>query len=727
VGRRAARAPLHAHASNPPQSLWGPLEIDFAPFARGVPALKRPQSIGSGALFLNRHLAATLTTSAGGAAPLVAHLVSLTLDGTPVMLNARAAGSPAALSRSLARAGAWLASLPPDTPTPHARLESMGFLPGWGATAGRSVDTMNLLADVLEAADPDRLADFLARVPSITRVALVSVHGWFAQAGVLGRPDTGGQVVYVLDKVRALERAMASRLAAAGVSMRPRVVVLTRLIPDAEGTTCDVPVERVAGTEGAVILRVPFRKADGGVLQSFVPRFSVWPYLERFAADAATALEAELGGPPALVVGNYVDGSLVAALLSARFDATQLSVAHALELTKYPQMATRWNAPEFEGMHPDVHVTADLLSMARADCIVTSTFQEIAGKSAAVTASSLEVPGQYESFSSLTLPGLYRVTHGVDVFDPRFNIVSPGVDASVYFPASESDRRLVDLQPGIHDMLFGTEQASLARGTISPDRAHLPIVFSIGRLDSVKNMHGLASWYADCARLRKVANLVIVSGEVETDRIAAADADARSCAAVMHSIFDSLGGCARWVRGQSNPTRNGELYRVIADTGGAGSIFVLPSTYEALGLVTLEAMSSGLPPFVTIHGGAAEVVKDGVSGFHIDPFHGAAAADCMASFIEASAADPSSWAAVSAAAKARIQARYTWPIYAERLLSLAKVSTFWRSLTVEASAPRRAYQAALYHLLLRPRMALVPRSAEEREEAEGEGGGGKGG
>ena len=42
-----------------------------------------------------------------------------------------------------------------------------------------------------------------------------------------------------------------------------------------------------------------------------------------------------------------------------------------------------------------------------------------------------------------------------------------------------------------------------------------------------------------------------VTGEVETARLAAADADARSCAAVMHSIFDSLGGCARWVRGQS--------------------------------------------------------------------------------------------------------------------------------------------------------------------------------
>lgn len=329
-----------------PPSLFGPLELDFAPFARGVPALTRPQSIGSGALFLNRHLAATLATGGGGAAPLVAHLAALTLDGTPVMLNQRAVGSPEALSRALARASAWLAALPAEAPTAplHARLESMGFLPGWGATAGRAVDTMNLLADVLEAADPDRLASFLARVPSITRVALVSPHGWFAQAGVLGRADTGGQVVYVLDQVKALERAMTARLAAAGVAVQPRVVILTRLIPDATGTTCDVPVERVAGTEAAVILRVPFRKADGAVLRSFVPRFAVWPYLERFAADAAAALEAELGGVPQLCVGNYSDGNLVAALLSARFDCTQIAIAHALEMTKYPGMSSRWDS-----------------------------------------------------------------------------------------------------------------------------------------------------------------------------------------------------------------------------------------------------------------------------------------------------------------------------------------------------------------------------------------------
>ena len=43
----------------------------------------------------------------------------------------------------------------------------------------------------------------------------------------------------------------------------------------------------------------------------------------------------------------------------------------------------------------------------------------------------------------------------------------------------------------------------------------LPIIFSMARLDRVKNLTGLAEWYGRCERLRKVANLVIVGGVVD--------------------------------------------------------------------------------------------------------------------------------------------------------------------------------------------------------------------
>jgi sucrose synthase len=67
------------------------------------------------------------------------------------------------------------------------------------------------------------------------------------------------------------------------------------------------------------------------------------------------------------------------------------------------------------------------------------------------------------------------------VFDPRFNIVSPGADASVYFAYDEADRRVTALQAGLEEMVWGGEQAPLARGTIKRDGK--PLLFAMGRND----------------------------------------------------------------------------------------------------------------------------------------------------------------------------------------------------------------------------------------------------
>lgn len=47
-----------------------------------------------------------------------------------------------------------------------------------------------------------------------------------------------------------------------------------------------------------------------------------------------------------------------------------------------------------------------------------------------------------------------------------------------------------------------------------------------------------------------------------------------------------------------------------------------PALYEAFGLTVVEAMTCGLPTFATCNGGPSEIIKNGKSGFHIDPYHG---------------------------------------------------------------------------------------------------------
>ncbi len=48
-------------------------------------------------------------------------------------------------------------------------------------------------------------------------------------------------------------------------------------------------------------------------------------------------------------------------------------------------------------------------------------------------------------------------------------------------------------------------------------------------------------------------------------------------------------------------------------------VLVVPSTYEGFGIVYLEAMNFGLPAIGTTHGGASEIITDGVTGRLVPP------------------------------------------------------------------------------------------------------------
>lgn len=78
-----------------------------------------------------------------------------------------------------------------------------------------------------------------------------------------------------------------------------------------------------------------------------------------------------------------------------------------------------------------------------------------------------------------------------------------------------------------------------------------------------------------------------------------------------------------------------------------GSLWFQPALYEAFGLTVVEAMTCGLPTFATVHGGPAEIIVDGISGFHIDPYKGDEAAEHIADFFEKCKEDPSHWDRIS--------------------------------------------------------------------------------
>jgi len=578
-------------------------------------------------------------------------------------------------------------------------LYDMGFERGWGRDAAKTKEQIRLLLDILQAPDAESLEAFLGHLPMVMNVVIMSPHGYFGQSNVLGLPDTGGQVVYILDQVRALEQELRRRLHEQGLpEVIPKVIVVTRLIPEARGNTCNQRIERIHGTEFAYILRIPFRDNDGKVLRKWVSRFDLWPYLERFTLDVQREVLAEMGQPD-LIIGNYSDGNLVASLLAHRMFVTQCNIAHALEKTKYQDADINW-----EKMDPTYHFscqfTADLIAMNHADFIITSTYQEIAGNDTLV--------GQYESMKAFTMPGLYRVVAGIDVYDPKFNIVSPGADSDIYFPYSATERRLTSLHSGLNELVYGTSEEPTAIGVLKDHSK--PILFTMARLDRVKNLTGLVEWYAQSSRLRGLVNLVVVGGVINPedtgDREESAECEKMHQLIKDYDLKDSL----RWIVAQKNRVINGELYRFVADTRGA---FVQPALYEAFGLTVIEAMTCGLPTFATCNGGPSEIIKHGKSGFHINPYHGAAAADLMADFFERCAGDPAYWERISKQGLERIYSRYTWEIYAKRLLTLSSVYGFWKHVSNLERSETKRYLEMLYVLRLRPLIEKVPLTVDD--------------
>ena len=670
------------------------LEIDFSPFERDFPKMTQTRSIGHGVEFLNRKFSSRLGHDLSqGDKLLFSFLKVHGYQDKPFMINS-SIPDVHALRRALSRSLEFLEKKPNELQWPELEndLRAMGFEPGWGRTITGIRESMLLLADLLEAPDHQNLEKFLGRIPMIFNIAVLSPHGYFGQGNVLGLPDTGGQVVYILDQVRALEREMKKRIYNQGLDIQPQIMIITRLIPDAGETMCNIPEEHVHGTDNVYILRIPFRDSNSAIIPHWISRFEVWPFLERFSREAETTILARLGRSPDLIIGNYSDGNLAAYLIAQSLGVTQCTIAHALEKTKYLYSALYWQDME-DQYHFSCQFTADLIGMNSADFIITSTYQEIAG--------SADVVGQYESYGSFSMPGLQRVLHGIDVYDPKFNIVSPGADDNTYFSVTEKERRLYSLHEELEQLIYGEEKGE-CRGVFRGRKK--PIIFSMARLDHIKNLAGLVQWFGENEHLQNLTNLLIIGGTVNPDN--SADSEEREQVIRIHELIDqyNLSDKVRWLGIRLDKNLSGELYRCIADTKGA---FVQPAFFEAFGLTVIEAMVSGLPTFATCYGGPLEIIENNISGFHIDPNHGEQASQILVDFFEQCKTNPAYWQKISEGAQQRVEERYTWKRYAKRLLSLTCIYGFWKFATNLERDETNRYLEMFYHLQFRPRAEKI--------------------
>ena len=667
------------------------LTLNFSTFYDKFPSVRESKSIGRGVEYLNRYLSSTMFTQPQKLSQAMYDFLFVHKHNSEQLILNEKIDSPEKLDVAMDRAIALLKKKDEDVEYTEVKkdLQNLGFETGLGSTTGEILSNLNHLDSLLASPDHIALKEFLSKVPMIFNILIVSPHGYFGQKDVLGKPDTGGQVVYILDQVRALEKEMIHSLTNAGVKANPKIIILSRLIPNTEDTTCNQRLEKVNETKNVWILRVPFRSLHEENTDNWISRFEIWPYLEHFAEDSYKELLKEFGTRPDLVIGNYSDGNLVATILAKKFGVTQCNVAHALEKSKYLYSALYWAEME-QQYHFSTQFTADLLSMNAADFIITSTYQEIAGREDSI--------GQYESYVNFTMPGLYRVAGGINIFHPKFNILPPGVNTEIFFPYSEKERRDKEVTKDIHTRIYNGSSPIPGIGKLK--NKDLPIIFSMARLDKIKNLTSLVKWYGENEELKKLANLLIVAGKISVEE--SSDDEEKEQIELMHSYMGNynLYENVRWLEGDADRKRVPEFYRVIADTKG---VFVQPASFEGFGLTVIEAMRSGLPTFATQYGGPLEIIEDEKSGFHIDPVAGESVSKKLVEFFNRCKKEKNYWEKISKAGIKRVDTTFNWELYAKNLLSLAKIYGFWKFTSNIEMTEMNSYLDLMYHTLYKPR------------------------
>ncbi|HUF76970.1 MAG TPA: HAD-IIB family hydrolase [Longimicrobiales bacterium] len=287
-------------------------------------------------------------------------------------------------------------------------------------------------------------------------VLSLSIHGLVrAQDIELGRdPDTGGQILYVVDQAKALV-----------THGQARVQVVTRQVIDKR--LDDVYAEpREEICPGARIVRIPFGP------RRYLRKESLWPHLDSMV-DQLTRHVRATERVPDVVHGHYADAGYVGAQLAKILGIPFVFTGHSLGRVKRERLLAGGQDAETidERFHFTRRIEAEEQALETAAAVITSTRQEVGE--------------QYE---------------GYDHYRPdRMHVIPPGLDLSRYAPPTERP----DAPP---------IAAELERFLAHPER---PILLAIARPDERKNFIGLVEAYARTPDLRDTANLVLVMGNRE--------------------------------------------------------------------------------------------------------------------------------------------------------------------------------------------------------------------
>lgn len=193
---------------------------------------------------------------------------------------------------------------------------------------------------------------------------------------------------------------------------------------------------------------------------------------------------------------------------------------------------------------------------------------------------------QCDLLVATTPPQLDMMVEDYDVVPDRVSMIPPGYDDNRFFPVSDASRQMIRKRFGFKG----------------------PTVVALGRLATNKGYDLLVDAFAVMAERIPEARLRLAVGGEQMGK-----GEKRILAELKAKVRELKLG-RKVIFGSFVPDED------LADYYRAADLFVLSSRYEPFGMTAIEAMATGTPTVVTVHGGLYRALTFGRHALFADPF-----------------------------------------------------------------------------------------------------------
>ncbi len=291
----------------------------------------------------------------------------------------------------------------------------------------------------------------------------------------------------------------------------------------------------------------------------FIRKEDLWEHLAEWCDTAIAMIEAQ-GLTYEFVNSHYWDAGMAGQFLSSELSVPHIHTPHSLGLWKQKQMERDYpqSRPAFEKQY---NFTRRIMEERR-----------LYGDCALILATT---PPQFD-----------LLVTDYDVPSEKVRMLPPGYDDTRYYPVSEASRQSIRQRLGFEGK----------------------VVLALGRLARNKGYDLLIEAFALVATRHPTAVLHLAVG--------GKDMNAREIQILLElrTLAETTGFAKRIHFDSFVPEEN------MADYYRAADLFVLSSRYEPFGMTAIEAMASGTPTVVTVHGGLYRALAFGRHALFADPF-----------------------------------------------------------------------------------------------------------